>query len=256
MKPMLIAGNWKMNTNESESLSLVNEFLSKNDIFKPEVKVLVCPPFTSISAVSSALKGSKIMLGSQNCHYAEKGAFTGEISIDMISHLGCTHIILGHSERRKYFQETDELINKKVTAVLNKGLIPVFCIGETLEQRQTNQTLDILKMQVETGLSGLSKEQILKVVIAYEPVWAIGTGISADINQIDEAHKFLRSLLTNKVSSESSQIPVLYGGSVDAANAAQILELPDVNGALIGGASLKAASFITIIETAIKILNA
>jgi triosephosphate isomerase len=255
MKPMLIAGNWKMNTNESESVSLVNEILSKNDI-KNVVSVLVCPPFTSISAVSSALKGTNIKLGGQNCHYAEKGAFTGEISIDMLSHLGCTHVILGHSERRKYFHETDELINKKVTAVLNKGLTPVFCIGETLEQRQSNKTLDVLRMQVETGLSGLTKEHIQKVVVAYEPVWAIGTGIAAEISQIDEAHVFIRSLLTNMAGSESAKIPILYGGSVDASNAPQILVLPDVNGALIGGASLKAITFTTIIETAVQIINA
>ncbi|HOM05975.1 MAG TPA: triose-phosphate isomerase, partial [Candidatus Kapabacteria bacterium] len=189
MKNMLIAGNWKMNTNVFESQKLVEYilgFMKTNDNLKS--RVLVCPPFTSVYTIGQIVKNSELLLGAQNCYFEEKGAFTGEISIPMLEYCGVSHIIIGHSERRSYFKEDDELINKKLLAILEHHLTPILCIGETLDERNQGKTFDVLKNQLDKDLSGVSKEQIDRIVVAYEPVWAIGTGISATREQVVEAH--------------------------------------------------------------------
>lgn len=255
MKKMLIAGNWKMNMTTTESVALVQVLIEgiKNKRILPDI--LVCPPFTSIDAVSKVLNGTKILYGAQNCHFESKGAFTGEISIQMIQELGCKYIIIGHSERRTYFFETDELINKKSRAILASGLIPIICIGETLNERKENKTFDVLKRQIEIGLNKIEPEYAEKIVIAYEPVWAIGTGMSAEPEQIQEAHAFIKVELSRILGENALSIPVLYGGSVSDDNAQSIFELKDVNGGLIGGASLKSGVFLSIINIANSIIE-
>ncbi|OGU15320.1 MAG: triose-phosphate isomerase [Ignavibacteria bacterium GWB2_35_12] len=254
MKKMLIACNWKMNLTTSESVALVQSIIEgiKNKKISPDI--LVCPPFTSIDAVSKVLKGTKIFYGAQNCHFESKGAVTGEISIPMLKELGCRYIIIGHSERRTYFFENDELVNKKARAVLASGLIPIICIGESLREREENRTFDVLKRQIEIGLSRIEPEYCVQIVIAYEPVWAIGTGVSAEPEQIQEAHSYIKKELIRVLGKRASSIIVLYGGSVTDENAQSILELKDVHGGLIGGASLKSDIFLSIIETANLVL--
>ncbi len=253
MKNMLVAGNWKMNTNVFESQKLVEYilgFMKTNATLKS--RVLVCPPFTSVYAIGQIVKDTELLLGAQNCYFEEKGAFTGEISIPMLEYCGVSHIIIGHSERRSYFKEDDELINKKLLAILEHNLTPILCIGETLEERNQGKTFDVLKNQLDKDLAGVSNEIIARVVVAYEPVWAIGTGISATREQVEEAHNFLRQLLVNKFGDNANHIYLLYGGSLSEKNADEILSIENVNGGLIGGASLKGDSFCSIIQTAEK----
>jgi len=253
MKNMLVAGNWKMNTNVFESQKLVEYilgFMKTNDNLKS--RVLVCPPFTSVYTIGQIVKNSELLLGAQNCYFKEKGAFTGEISIPMLEYCGVSHIIIGHSERRSYFKEDDELINKKLLAILEHHLTPILCIGETLDERNQGKTFDVLKNQLDKDLSGVSKEQIDRIVVAYEPVWAIGTGISATREQVVEAHNFLRQLLIDKFGENANSVYILYGGSLSEKNADEILSIENVNGGLIGGASLKGDSFCSIIQTAEK----
>jgi triosephosphate isomerase len=196
-----------------------------------------------------------VLLGAQNCHYEESGAFTGEISLPMLSYLGCTYVILGHSERRTYFHEDDELINRKILAALDYGINPVVCIGETLEERQSNKTFEVLERQITLGLKSITEENINEMVVAYEPVWAIGTGVNATPEQVEEAHGFIKETIKRTLGMKTGSLPVLYGGSVNAENAGSILELENVNGALIGGASLKSESFISILKTSEEILG-
>jgi triosephosphate isomerase len=255
MKKILIAGNWKMNMTPTESLVLVQSIIEGIKNKKIDFDILVCPPFTSIDAVSKILSGTKINIGAQNCHYEAKGAFTGEISIPMLKNLGCKYVIIGHSERRTYFFEKDELVNKKARAVLESGLKPIICIGEKLHEREENKTFDVLKRQVEIGLGGIETGSCKQIVIAYEPVWAIGTGISAEPEQIQEAHAFIKKELIRVLGNNASDIPVLYGGSLTDENAKSILELEDVNGGLIGGASLKSMIFLSIIDEAVSLLK-
>lgn len=253
MKNMLIAGNWKMNTNVFESQKLVEYilgFVKTNATLKS--KVLVCPPFTSVYAIGKMIENTTLLLGAQNCYYEEKGAFTGEISIPMLEYCGVSHIIIGHSERRSYFKEEDEIINKKLLAVLEHNLTPILCIGETLDERNQGKTFDILINQLDKDLAGLTGDTIERVVIAYEPVWAIGTGISATREQVEEAHNFLRHLIVNKFGEKANRVYLLYGGSLSEKNADEILSIENVNGGLIGGASLKGDSFCSIIQTAEK----
>ncbi|HPI19809.1 MAG TPA: triose-phosphate isomerase [Candidatus Kapabacteria bacterium] len=249
MKKFLIAGNWKMNTTPKEAKEL--SLFIKNSIEQIEntVDILVCPPFTNITAAAEVLEGSMIKLGAQNCYFAEKGAFTGEISLQMLKALNCSYVIIGHSERRKIFKESNELINKKIIACLSTGIIPIFCIGETLEERQSGNTFNVLKEQMSIGLKDISKEQTKNIVIAYEPVWAIGTGIAATPEQIQETHHQIKEFL-NELYNDTMENLILYGGSVDDKNAKSILELDDVNGGLIGGASLKGEVFLEIIKIA------
>ncbi|MCL5992319.1 MAG: triose-phosphate isomerase [Bacteroidetes bacterium] len=255
MKKMLIAGNWKMNMTTTESVKLIQNIIEGIKNKKLLTDILICPPFTSIDAVSKVLKDTKILYGAQNCHFESKGAYTGEISIPMLKELGCKFIIIGHSERRTYFFENDELINKKARAVLALGLSPIICIGETLREREENRTFDVLKRQIEIGMSRIEPENCAQIVIAYEPVWAIGTGISAEPEQVQEAHAFIKGELVRVLGKRASSIIVLYGGSVTDENAKSILELTDVHGGLIGGASLKSDIFLSIIETANSILE-
>lgn len=213
--------------------------------------VIVCPPYTSLSLASSLLKGSIIKLGAQNMYFEEQGAFTGEISAAMLKSAGCEYVIIGHSERRTIFRETNGMINLKIKKALGSGLKPVFCIGETLEEREKGITNEVLKTQLEEGLAGLGEDDVNKIIIAYEPVWAIGTGRTATPEQAQEAHKFIRNVIGEKFSpAVAGNIIIQYGGSVKPDNAAELLKQEDIDGALVGGACLKADSFLSIIRSA------
>jgi triosephosphate isomerase len=250
MRKKVIAGNWKMNKDLHQSQKLVSEII--NGLGKDtKADVIVCPPFTSLSEVSSLLKGTQIKLGAQNMYYEESGAYTGEVSADMLMSVGCEYVILGHSERRVIFNELDGLINKKIKAALAKGLKPIFCIGELLEQRENNETIQVVSQQVEKGLEGVSAEQMKNVIIAYEPVWAIGTGKTATPQQAQEVHSFIRELVAKKFSaSVGENLIIQYGGSVKPDNAGELLSQKDIDGALVGGACLKADLFLGIIASA------
>jgi triosephosphate isomerase len=249
MRKKVIAGNWKMNKDLHQSQKLVSEII--NGLGKDtKADVIVCPPFTSLSEVDSLLKGTQIKLGAQNMYYEESGAYTGEVSADMLKSVGCEYVILGHSERRVIFNEPDELINKKIKAALAKGLKPIFCIGELLEQRENGETMQVVSRQVEKGLEGVSPEQMKNIIIAYEPVWAIGTGKTATPQQAQEVHSFIRELVAKKFSaSVAENLIIQYGGSVKPDNAGELLSQKDIDGALVGGACLKADSFLGIIAS-------
>ena len=250
MRKKVIAGNWKMNMNLHQSQKLVSEII--NALAKDnKSEVIVCPPFTSLSEVSSLLKGTHIKLGAQNMYYEESGAYTAEISADMLKSVGCEYVILGHSERRVIFNESDELINKKIKAAITKELKPIFCIGELLEQRENGQTMNVVSMQIEKGLEGITSEQMKNIIIAYEPVWAIGTGKTASPLQAQEVHSFIRELVAKKYStSVAENLIIQYGGSVKPDNSGELLSQEDIDGALVGGACLKADSFLSIIASA------
>ncbi|PIW69752.1 MAG: triose-phosphate isomerase [Ignavibacteriales bacterium CG12_big_fil_rev_8_21_14_0_65_30_8] len=249
MRRRIIAGNWKMHNNISESQNLVSKLVSGLTNQNLIREVIICPPFTSLCEISNLLKDTKVELGAQNMHFEEKGAFTGEISSDMLKSVGCKYVILGHSERRTIFGETDELISKKIKKALTSDLTPIFCIGESLEQRENGTTNDVIKRQVLEGIKDLTEEEVNKIIIAYEPIWAIGTGKTATPEQAQEVHKFIRSILTETFSETvSEKIPILYGGSVKPNNAEDLLAKEDIDGALVGGACLEAESFISIIK--------
>jgi triosephosphate isomerase len=256
MRHFLIAGNWKMHTTASEAASLARDVAERClHIASTTVHVLLCPPYTSLHAASEAVRltgvQERVTIGAQNCHHEAQGAFTGEVSASMLTALGCTHVILGHSERRQYAGETDEMLNTKLKAALRAGLIPIYCVGETLEERQRGVTFDVLRRQMGTALAGIELQRHSELVIAYEPVWAIGTGLAATSEQAQEAHAFLRSLLAEQYGNTiASNIALLYGGSMKPDNALDLLSKPDVNGGLIGGASLQAESFAAIIAAA------
>ena len=242
----LIAGNWKMNKTSADAATLVGDLVSaigkQND-----VDVVVCPPFTSLESAGKVLEGSTVKLGAQNMHPEASGAFTGEISAPMLRALFATYVILGHSERRSYFAETDAFINKKVHAALKNQLRPILCVGETLAERESGSTLKVVQTQTELGLEGVSKEQAASLVIAYEPVWAIGTGKVATPEQAQEVHALIRGLLAKLSSPEvAGRVRIQYGGSVKPDNAADLARQPDIDGALVGGASLKADDFLGI----------
>ncbi len=254
MRQKIIAGNWKMYKINSEALELVRQLskrLEKNPVSKS--KVVVCTPATALSAVSEALKGSPIEVGAQNIFWEKEGAYTGEISAGMVKSTGAEWTIIGHSERRRYFKEDENTINKKIKVALDNKLKVIFCVGETLEEREQNLTRDIVSNQVEWGLKGYSEKQLQNVVIAYEPVWAIGTGKTATPEQAEEVHAFIRDILealfNDKVGKNMS---ILYGGSVKPDNAEELLSQEDIDGALVGGASLKADDFYKIIAAGEK----
>jgi triosephosphate isomerase (TIM) len=254
MRNYLIAGNWKMNNGQSSTGQLINEIKSGIGISHPgSVEILVCPPAISIETALRASSGSVMKVGAQNCHFEPKGAFTGELSVGMIAESGCTHVIIGHSERRTYFLEDDKIIAKKVSSAFAGGLIPILCIGETLSERQAGKTFDILSNQLDEDLSAIPSEEISKLVIAYEPVWAIGTGISATNEQVAEAHAWIRDYLVEHFNAAGEDILILYGGSLNDKNAPEILGIKNVDGGLIGGASLKSEIFLSIINTAISL---
>jgi len=246
----LIAGNWKMNKTSADAVALVTDLVAsvgrQND-----VEVVVCPPFTSIETVAKTLEGSTIKLGAQNMHHEASGAFTGEVSAPMLRALFATHVILGHSERRALFGETDALVNKKVLAALKNQLRPILCVGETLAEREAGSTLKVVQTQLEAGLEGVSKDLAPSVVIAYEPVWAIGTGKVATTEQAQEVHAFIRGLLTKLFTDVVAQkVRILYGGSMKPSNAPELLAQKDIDGGLIGGASLEARSFTELVTAA------
>ena len=244
-----IAGNWKMNKTVGESLALVRELRNAVSMVRDRVEVAIAPPFTALHPVAKALEDSNILLAAQNCHAAESGAFTGEIAAPMLKELGCSYVILGHSERRQLFGETDQGVNRKVSAVLKAGMLPIVCVGETLEEREGAKTLTVVETQVKACLSGFSATDGARFVIAYEPVWAIGTGKTATSRQAQEVHAHIRALLTGLWGADTAgQVRIQYGGSVKADNAAELLSMPDIDGALVGGASLKVADFAAIVK--------
>ncbi len=247
-----IAGNWKMNKTAAEAVELINGI---NALVGSQtaVDVAVCPPFTALDAASKALKGSTVVLGAENCYPKASGAFTGEIAPNMLKEFGTSYVVLGHSERREYFKETDAFINEKVKAVLENGMMPILCVGETLEQREANETIAIVSAQTEGGLAGVSADDAEKVVVAYEPVWAIGTGKTATPAMAQEVHAEIRKVLEKLFGAEGAQkVRILYGGSMKPENADALLAEKDIDGGLIGGAALKADSFAALVNSAAK----
>jgi len=246
----LIAGNWKMNKTPAEGAALAAELVTLVGKV-PDVDIVVCPPFTALEAVGRALDGSIVKLGAQNLHPEASGAFTGEISAPMLRALFATHVIIGHSERRSLFGETDAFINLKVLAALKNQLRPILCVGESLGEREAGTTLKVVQTQLEAGLEGVNKEQAAGLIVAYEPVWAIGTGKVATSDQAQEVHAFIRGLLTKLFTEPvAERVRILYGGSMKPANAPELLGQKDIDGGLIGGAALEARSFVELIKAA------
>lgn len=248
MRRPFLAGNWKMYKTVNEALELVAELKIQLQDVKDK-DVAVCPPYPSLSAVASVLKNSNIGVGAQNLFWEEEGAFTGEVSAKMLLDVGCKYVIIGHSERRQYFSETNETVNKKVFAALKAGLLPIVCVGEKLEERESGKTFKVIEDHVKNGLKDLTPEQMLKITIAYEPVWAIGTGKTATKEQAQEVHAFIRKLLTEMFGKEVSEaVRIQYGGSVKPENIKELMSQTDIDGVLVGGASLKADSFVKIVK--------
>lgn len=244
----LVAANWKMYKTVAEAVDTASR-MCQRIAADAVAEIVVAPTFVSLAGVGEALRGSHIALGAQNMHWEKEGAFTGEVSAAMLQSVGCRYVILGHSERRQFFGETDLSVHRKIVSALHAGLIPVFCIGETETEREAKQTFAVLERQLGGGLGKLRNDEIRSLVIAYEPVWAIGTGKTASNEQIQEVHGFLRNYLADRYNNMlAKSLRILYGGSVKPGNASQILALPDVDGALVGGASLDAESFACIAE--------
>lgn len=244
MRKPFLAANWKMNKTVEETQAFLNEFIPLVQDVRDE-DIVIAPPFTSLHTASSMLKNTNIHLSSQNVFYEDKGAYTGEVSPEMLTGLGCTYVIVGHSERRQYFKETDEILNKKTKAALKHKLKVIFCIGESLEEREAGKTFDVLKRELEEGLKDIPADDL---VVAYEPIWAIGTGKTATTEQAQETHKYIRERLASLYGSKSNEIRILYGGSVTPDNIEALMKCEDVDGALVGGASLKADSFSRIVK--------
>jgi triosephosphate isomerase len=248
MRLPVIAGNWKLYKTSEEAVDLVSSLIP---LLKgvTDVEIIIAPVFTVLGVVKRALKDSGLKLAAQDCFWEEEGAYTGEVSPKMLTDAGCSHVIIGHSERRQYFAETDDTVNKKLMAALDGGLVPIFCAGESLSEREAGETLTVLRKQITGGLSGIAAEHVDRVIIAYEPVWAIGTGKTATVIQAQEAHKFIRDLLSELYGQEAAdKIRILYGGSVKPENVKGLLSQPDIDGALVGGASLRAESFAAIVR--------
>lgn len=251
MRPKVIAGNWKMFKDLQETSDLISGILSNLRDLPPGVEVVVCPPFTSLSLASRLLQGTPFMLGAQNMSEFDEGAYTGEISWKMLRSAGCSYVILGHSERRQYFHESNELINRKAKKALLAGLKPILCVGETLQEREGGVTRNVVETQVRGVLSGLSVSDLARTIIAYEPVWAIGTGKNATPAQAEELHAFIRTLVGEIFGGEASDgFVIQYGGSVKPDNSSELLRQTDIDGALVGGACLKADSFSAIVRSA------
>lgn len=250
MRKPVIAGNWKLNLLRAEAESLVKQLRQtcETDL----VEVVVCPAYTALAAVGQALRGSRIGLGAQDLYWEASGAFTGEVSAPMLADAGCRYVIVGHSERRQYFGETNDTVQKKAKAALNSGLTPIVCIGETLAERDANQTFDVISGQLEGVFSGWQAQEVERAILAYEPVWAIGTGRNATPQQAQAVHAFIRQRLARFGQAVSEAVRIQYGGSVNAGNAANLLSQPDVDGALVGGASLKVDAFSAIVKAAIE----
>lgn len=248
MRRPLIAGNWKLNLLRAGAVDLVTS-LRAGLAGEKRCEVLVCPPFTALGAVAEAVKGTEIAVGGQDCYWAEAGAFTGEVAPSMLADAGCRYVLVGHSERRQFFGETDETVGKKLRAAQKAGLEPVVCVGERLEERERGVTQETVGRQLDGALGGLSKEDVQRLTLAYEPVWAIGTGKVATPAQAQEVHAFIRGRLAKLAGDAAArEVRILYGGSVNPENIRGLMDQPDVNGALVGGASLKADSFVKIVR--------
>jgi len=253
MRKPFVAGNWKMNTDSRSSVELAKGVVDGSiELAGRDVDVAVCPPFVYLQAVARAVSSSSVAVGAQDVYYQPKGAFTGEISASMLKDTGCTYALCGHSERRHVIGETDELINKKVTAAIVGGLLPILCVGELQSEREAGQTEEVVTRHIRKGLAGLSAEKVSAVTVAYEPVWAIGTGLTATPEQAQETHEFIRGILAEIYDGQlADEIRILYGGSVKADNAADLMGRADIDGVLVGGASLKVDDFVAIIEAAV-----
>jgi len=245
----LLAGNWKMYKTVAEAVALAQEIRAGLALPLKDRDVLVAPPFTALSAVSEALRGSGVLLGAQNMHWEREGAITGEISPVMLKDVGCAHVILGHSERRHIFGESDEMIARKTRAAVDNGLTPILCVGETLPERESSRTLEVVERQLERALRALTPDEASRAVVAYEPVWAIGTGRTATPDQAQEVHAFIRKRVgVTHGEPPAAALRILYGGSVKPDNVDGLMSQPDVDGALVGGACLKAESFLRIVH--------
>jgi len=254
-RKLFIAGNWKMNTSRAEAAALAGALVEKVGSVDA-VDIAVAPPAVYLTTVADALAGSNVALSAQNMFFEDNGAFTGELSGAMLLDVGCTYAILGHSERRHVIGESDELINRKIVKALADGLDVMFCVGELLEERQGGRTADVVSRQVQIGLEGISKADAARITIAYEPVWAIGTGETATPDQAQDVHAMVRKLVAEAYDAEvADAVRIQYGGSVKPSNAAELLAMPDIDGALVGGASLKADDFAGIIEAGIGVRN-
>jgi triosephosphate isomerase len=247
-----VAGNWKLHNTISEATDLVKSLDEAKDRFA-EAQMVVIPPYTALSGIREELANSPIKIGAQNLYWEDKGAFTGEISAPMLKDAGCDFVVIGHSERRQYFGETNETVNKKIRAALGAELTPIMCIGESLEERESKKTIEKVETQLTEELAGFEIDEIASIIIAYEPIWAIGTGLTATPEQAQEVHAFIRAQLSEKYGNDTSACAIiLYGGSVKPANAYSLLKEKDINGALVGGASLNADSFVEIATESIK----
>jgi triosephosphate isomerase len=244
----VIAGNWKMNKTIAEALDVASRL--RDDLRAPlDREVIIAPPFTALRSVAEVLRGSPLRLAAQNLHEAEKGAYTGEVSGEMVRDAGCQYVIVGHSERRTLFGEGDDTVNRKLRAALAVGLKPIFCLGETLQEREEERTKAVIERQLKEGLNNLTAGDIGRSLFAYEPVWAIGTGKTASPQQAGEVHRFIREWVASRYGRERAEgLAILYGGSVTPANIAELMLQPDINGALVGGASLDPASFLQIVR--------
>lgn len=246
MRTPIIAGNWKMNKTIYEALELIRAIKSG---LKNDVEAVVCVPFTALSQVKKETEGTELKVGAQNMHWEESGAFTGEISPLMLKEIGVDYVIIGHSERRQYFGETDEIVNKKIKAAIKHNINPIICVGETLEQRDKNIHKELVESQILKALDGIDIEKIIKIVVAYEPIWAIGTGKTATSEEANDMILFIRNILRNKYGQEiAEKVRIQYGGSVKPSNITEIMSQSDIDGALVGGASLKADEFIKLIR--------
>ena len=246
MRKPIIAVNWKMHKTIAEALEFVNEV--KDRVNNDKVEAVICAPFTLLKDLKQATKGTNIKIGAQNMHFEEKGAFTGEISPLMLKELDMDYVVIGHSERRQYFNETDETVNKKVLKALEVGIDPILCVGETLEEREAGNTKDVCKVQVEKALENVSKEDLAKVVIAYEPVWAIGTGKTATSEDANDVIAYIREVVANLYGELANEVRIQYGGSVKPSNVAEIMNQSDIDGALVGGASLEANDYVELVN--------
>ena len=246
MRKPIIAGNWKMHKTIAEALEFVNE--DQDRVNNDKVEAVICAPFTLLKDLKQATKGTNIKIGAQNMHFEEKGAFTGEISPLMLKELDMDYVVIGHSERRQYFNETDETVNKKVLKALEVGIDPILCVGETLEEREAGNTKDVCKVQVEKALENVSKEDLAKVVIAYEPVWAIGTGKTATSEDANDVIAYIREVVANLYGELANEVRIQYGGSVKPSNVAEIMNQSDIDGALVGGASLEANDYVELVN--------
>ena len=249
MRNKIIAGNWKMNKTPEETKILIDEMIPL--VKNANCSVITCVPYVDLHMALEATKGTNIKVGAENCHWEKSGAFTGEISADMLTSMGVKYVIIGHSERRTYFGETDETVNKRLKAAINSGLNVILCVGEYLEQREQGITNEIVSMQTKIALKGISKKELSNIIIAYEPVWAIGTGKTATAEQANEVCKVIRDVISALYDTTCAEnIIIQYGGSMNASNADELLSQPDIDGGLIGGASLKANDFASIVESA------